>query len=361
MPDGPKRADASVPTRRLRSQWLNGTDARRPEQVVARFGAMQAQEFEPAKWGIGQRMGSAATDADVERAFTSGEILRTHVMRPTWHFVARDDIRWLLALTAPRVHRIVAGYCRRVGLAQRTLVRSASIFEKALQNGQHLTRTELREQLRREKIVASGVPLAFLTIYAELEAIICSGPRRGRQFTYALVAERAPRARMMARDEALAELCRRFFASHGPATARDFSWWSGLTVTEAKRGLDMIKANREEIGGLVYWTAADGNDVRERRALLHLLPIYDEYFVAYRDRAAVPHITREHASWAGTFQHMLVIAGQAAGIWTPVPAKGSVAVRPLRRLTTHERAELAAAVRRYGEFRGINTLTFRCL
>ncbi len=290
----PKNARANtdaraVVERRLVNQRITGPGHRGPAEVVAWCGALQAQEYEPAQWGIGLRMTEGTTQAEVERAFTAGEILRTHVMRPTWHFVARDDIRWLLDLTAPRVHRIIASYCRRMEVDSRTLVRAADIFGRALSDHREMTRQELREALRHRHIDVAGVRLAFLTIYAELEGVICSGPRRGKQFTYALLAERAPTTRRMDRDQALAELGARFFASHGPATIRDFVWWSGLTTADARRALDMNKARREEIAGTVYWTLPQRPPRTRRDHLVHLLPIYDEYLVAYRDRTAVPH------------------------------------------------------------------------
>lgn len=344
----------SIAERRLFNQRITGPLLRGPADVVRWCGAVQAQEYEPAKWALGLRIRDGASADDVERAFTRGEILRTHVMRPTWHFVARDDIRWVLDLTAPRVHRILASYCRRTELEPRTLQRAAAIFEAALRDHRCLTRTELREQLQRSGILAAGVRLAFLTMYAELEGVICSGPRRGRQFTYALVAERAPEAIRLDRDDALARLTTRYFSSHGPATIRDFVWWSGLTSADARRGLDMIRARCEENDGLLYWSARSAPRPQARTNRVHLLPIYDEYLVAYRDRKAVPYGSAKPIGAIGprTYAHTLVIDGQIAGTWRPSPAGDDVVAKPVRRLTERERTALAAAAKKYGRFRG---------
>jgi Winged helix DNA-binding domain len=348
---------AAIAERRLQNQCITRTAHRRPADVVAWLGAMQAQEFEAAKWGIGLRMTDGVVDADVERAFEQGAILRTHLMRPTWHFVSASDIRWLLELTGPRVQRIVASYNRREELDARTLIRGTVIIERALRDRRYLTRAEMGDELRRAKLVVKGMRLALLTIHAELEGVICSGPRHGKQFTYALVEERAPRARRMKRDEALAELCRRYFTSHGPATIRDFVWWSGLTASDAKRGLEINRARREDVDGTVYWTVSVEHSGRERERPAQLLPIYDEYLVAYRDREAVPHgpsVVRSASRGSVTFQHALVVAGEVVGTWRRDQNPRAVSIRAalLRPLTARERRALAHAVDRYQTFLG---------
>jgi len=301
------------------------------------------------------RLHRTAADAEIEQAFNDGRILRTHVMRPTWHFVTQADIRWLLELTAPRVHRVLSSYTRRQELDTATLVRGTTIFERALRDRHYLTRAELGERLRNAGLTLSGIRLALVTMYAELEAVICSGPRRGKQFTYALVSERAPRAEKLSRDEALALLTRRYFGSHGPATIRDFVWWSGLTTADARRGLEINEARREEMGGLTYWSIGPQPRVGTTVPIALLLPIYDEYLVAYRDRAAVPHVSsavRASSREPVTSQHPMVIAGQVAGTWrTKQDSRGTlIDLIPLRRLTAREQRAVAEAVDRYARF-----------
>ena len=188
-----------IAAQRLRNQYLTRTGFRESGDVVAWFGAVQAQEFEPAKWGLRLRMKNRPISGEIQRAFDQGSILRTHVMRPTWHFVTPADIRWLLELTGPRVQRLMATYDRQLGLDQRTLLRSTGLIEAALGDRHYLTRAELGERLRRAGLTLDGVRLAHAAMYAELEGVICSGPRRGKQSTYALIAERAPAAVSLSR------------------------------------------------------------------------------------------------------------------------------------------------------------------
>jgi hypothetical protein len=181
-------------------------------------------------------------------------------------------------------------YNRQLGLDARALVRASAIIERAIGDEQFLTRRELGERLQRRRLTLDGIRLALMTMHAELEGIICSGPRRGKRSTYALVAERAPKAKRLSRDEALATLAKRFFRSHGPATVRDFVWWSGLTKADAKRALEMNRARKQEVDGRTYWTLGQTTPPRRvHETAAHLLPIYDEFLVAYRDREAVPH------------------------------------------------------------------------
>ena len=341
---------------RLRNQSITRPRLRDAADVVSWLGAVQAQEFEPAKWGLGLRI-PGSVEPEIERAFEAGRILRTHVLRPTWHFVTPADIRWLLELTGPRVLRLMRGHDRLLELDEKTIARGLGVIERALSGRQYLTRRELGAQLGRHRLVMSGSRLANLVMHAELEGLICSGPRKGKQSTYALIAERAPKARRLSRDEALAELTRRFFQSHGPATPRDFSWWSGLTIADAKRGLDMNGGRGEDVGDLCYWCVGRPGARSAPDVGAHLLPIYDEYLVSYRDRVAVPHgpSTIPSGRTSVTFQHAIVIAGQVAGTWRHATRTASaVGVRGalLRPITKRERRALDDAARRYERFVG---------
>jgi len=346
---------SAIATQRLHNQLLTRAGLRRPEDVIKWLGAVQAQEYEPAKWALGIRMHDGAVDDLVERAFADGRILRTHVMRPTWHFVTPEDIRWLTELTGPRIQRLMSTYHRQLELDSGLLVRGAKIIERVLRDRTHLTRNELAERLKRANLSFAGIRLAHLAMYAELEGVMCSGPRRGKQFTYALVAERAPQALRLSREEALATLARRYFISHGPATIRDFVWWSGLTTADAKRGLEMNDARRLEIDGHAYWTIGAAPRQTQRGRRVHLLPIYDEYFVAYRDRDAVPHGSSLVLAAGGNrviFRHSLVVSGQIAGTWRTKRQTKTVVVDAfmLRRLTAPERRGLLEAVDHYQRF-----------
>jgi winged helix DNA-binding protein len=339
-----------VGDQRLRNQHITRPGSPHPEDIVAWLGAMQAQEYGPAKWGLALRSPPGATDAAVEQAFAEGRILRTHVLRPTWHFVTPADIRWMLELTGPEVRRRMAPYDRLLRLDASVMTRAAGVIERALGDSQYLTRREIGALLERAGLPGRSSELAHVMMYAELEGLICSGPRRGRQFTYALLADRAPAAPRLSRDEALAELARRYFRSHGPATLRDFVWWSGLKTTDAKRGLEMSQARSREVDGLKYWTLGPAPRTPSRRKPeVHLLPIYDEYLVAYRDHHAVPR----PAYVLGSFQHALVIGGQVAGSWRAIPGSTTVGLEPARRLTPGERRAVTQAATRYGRFLGL--------
>ena len=343
-----------IARRRLSNQRLAGKAHRRPEEVVAWQGAVQAQEYPAARWGLALRTSKGTADAEVARAVDEGRILRTHVLRPTWHFVTPGDIKWMLELTAPRVRQRMATYAKNLGLTPATISRALPVFERALGGGRHLTRTELGQRLAQERIIATGITLAILTMYAELEGLICSGAYRGSKLTYALLAERAPQARTMPRDEALAELTRRYFASHGPATIRDFVWWSGLTTADAKRGLEMTGAHHEIVGGVTYSSVTrQAGRASPRAASVHMLPVYDEYLVAYRDREAVPHAwVRPSGKKPVMFQHAIVANGQVAGTWRTVQSRSGVVVEiaPLRRFTAAERQSLSDRAVEYGRF-----------
>jgi hypothetical protein len=319
------------------------------ENVVAWLGAVQAQEYGPAKWGLALRSPGSSTDAAIERAIDQGRILRTHVLRPTWHFVSAADIQWMLELTAPQVHRRMSTYDRQLGLDAGIMTRATGVIERALGENRYLTRRELGSHLQRSRLPSKTMELAHIAMHAELEGVICSGPRRGKQSTYALLSDRAPSARRLQTDEALAELTRRYFRSHGPATIRDFVWWSGLRTADARRGLEMNRARPREVDGLRYWTIGrDSGSARRPKTNIHLLPIYDEYLVAYRDHRVVPR----PAYAIGNLLHALVIGGQVAGTWRTIPDdRGFVIdVRTLRRLTAGERRGLAQAVARYRRF-----------
>jgi Winged helix DNA-binding domain len=346
---------------RLHNQHLTKSFTGKAADLVAAFAAVQSQEFALAKWGLGLRLRGDRDDEGIETAFTRGHILRTHIMRPTWHFVAPRDITWMLELTAPRVLAATASYFRRGELDSRTLTRATAIVERALSGGNYLTRPELRAVLGRSRIKLSAQQVAFLSLYGELHGVICSGPRRGRHFTYALLSERLSATKTLVvkrdRDEAIAELTQRFIVCHGPATVRDFIWWSGLKAGDARRGLEMIGAKRLEVDGLNYWYVRDLDATRPSTSV-QLLPIYDEYLVAYRDRAVVPFgPTRVSANADGPvlFRNALVIDGQIAGTWRTERNQSTLALtitplRPLRKLELQGIEEEAA---RFGRFSGV--------
>jgi hypothetical protein len=344
--------------RRIHTQWLARPTPQTPEAVVHWLGAVQSQDYSGAKWAIGQRAADL-TDATVDAAFDEGRLLRTHIMRPTWHFVTPSDIRSMLLLTGPRVHTLNAFYYRLAGLDAGSFTRSRKVLERALRDGRHKTRVELGAELTKAGLRLEGQGLAYVMMQAELDGLICSGPRRGKQFTYALLEERAQAVEACSREEALAALTMRYFRGHGPATVRDYVWWSGLTVREARAGLAMTASavRRESINGLEYWSVPGPASRKVPAPMLYLLPNYDEALIAYKDRGVVSHepTTPGPARVPTTFAHHLIIDGRVAGAWRRTLRKKSVEVevRASRTLNAAEVRALSAAVEHYGAFLGL--------
>jgi hypothetical protein len=353
-----------IAVHRLRAQRLLGHPFSTPVEAVRWLGAVQSQDYSAAKWGLAQRT-AGATDAALDRLFDEGALLRTHVMRPTWHFVLPEDIRWLQELTSPRLLAGLAGRYRQLGLDSRTRARAAELFGAALSGGHSLTRAELGDVLRAHGISPDGQRAAHLLGSAEIEGVIISGPRRGKQFTFALLDERAPEARRLERDEALAELTRRYFQSHGPAQIRDFGWWSGLTVADIKRGLAAVGSalQRETIEGNDHWFDPRFTVRRRPPPTAHLLANFDEYTVAYRDRGALIHpqvrfdptffaYYRDAAPEGGILSNVVTIGGLVRGAWRRTLAAKAVQVevRLLGPLDSAERAAVEEAAARFGRF-----------
>ncbi len=322
---------------------------------------MQAQDYGAAKWGIGLR-GHGLVDADVERAFDAGEIIRTHVLRPTWHFVAPGDLRWLLQLTAPRVQQVNGSYYRQAGIDRREIRRSTVLIENALRDGNYRTRAELGSALQRGRIdTSNGTRLGYLLMRAELDGLVCSGPLREKQHTYALVEERVRGGAMPTRDEGLHELAWRYVTTRGPVTAHDFGWFATLTIAEARRGLESLDrgVERVSLGGRDYWSAESDHPVAAARAQVsrtaHLLPNYDEYFIGYRDRGAfLERVKAERLPMPtpALERHVIALGGQLVGGWRRTLSGGSVAVELaiVAKLARQEHQAIVRAVSAYGEF-----------
>lgn len=340
---------------RLHHQHISTPADTTPAGMVRWLGAVQSQDYAGAKWGLGLRL-IAATDVSLEQAFTDGSILRTHVLRPTWHFVAPDDIRWLLALTAPRVRARMSTNDKKIGV-DRDLIRQAeTCIEHALRDGQAKTREELRDALEFAGVaVGSGQRLAHLVMHAELDGLIISGPRQGKQFTYMLLDERTPGGKRLAKEEALAELAQRYMRSRGPATARDFSWWSGLSLGECRAGLE--SARGELIQNGEYWLAVSNAPVPASAGeTTHLLSIFDEYFSAYRDRSALvePGFADALRTYGAATVNVIVLEGRAVGFWRREERAMEVRItlQPYRKLEKGELEAVHAAGERYAAFWG---------
>ena len=310
---------AEIRLRRLVNQQIAKTKFTKPEEIVHWMGAMQAQDFGMAKWAIGLRL-PGSKEKQVEEAFNQGRILRTHLLRPTWHFVTPADIRWLLQLTAPKILARSRYYLDKAELDQKTLKRTNDLLAKGLEGGQHKTRTELQQVLSRNKIKASGLRLAYIMMAAELDGVVCSGPRLGNQFSYALLEERAPAVEHINNKEALGKLMNRFFESRGPATLHDFTYWSNLNMKEAREGLALldkkfvsVKENSQEYIFIPIELKKD-KDAK----LNFLMPDYDEYGMSYKDRSFMmdKKVINYQVKDNARLPHFIIMNGAVAGTWT---------------------------------------------
>jgi hypothetical protein len=349
----------SIAERRLLAQRLAGSPFDDATAVVRHLLAVQSQDYPGAKWALAQRL-PPTTDAAIDAAFDAGRILRTHVLRPTWHFVDPSDLRWLLALTAPRVHAANAYQYRRLGIDRDVAVRSRAVIASALAGGRSMTRDELAGALEAAGVLGSRLRLGYLISDAELEGVVCSGPRHGKRQTYALLEERVPPSSPRERDESLAELARRYVTGHGPAQAADLAWWSGLTVAEARRALELAAPPlaTEVVEGRTFWfhSACPSTIATPSRPTVNLLPNYDELLVAFRDRtdAFDPRLSADARIPQVILGHSVVRDGLVVGSWRRVEADGGVTVEITLRvsLSDAERMALESQARRLEAFLG---------
>ncbi len=358
MPRTLHRTTTDLPGWRLGVQNITRHPCTTAAELVASLVAVQAQDYAASKWALGLRLPEgAATDASVEDALDEGSVLRTHVFRSTWQLVAPADIRWLLALVAPRVISRSARRDRELELDDATFKKSNRTLRKAVRGGRHRTRAELGVALADAGIDPSEQRLPHLLARAELAGVLCSGARRGKQTTWALLDERAANARApLVRDEALAELALRYFRSRGPATLEDLVWWSGLTTTELRGGLLSVASSlyREVLDGKEYWRSDEPVAPRGARGA-YLLPAFDEYLVAYKDRAAVldPQHGKRHNAGGGMLNPCVIVDGRVIGTWRRTLSRRSVRV-DIDYFSTTPKGTMArdvkTAVARYGEF-----------
>jgi hypothetical protein len=311
---------SEIAKHRLVNQQLVKTSFKTAVEMVAWFGAVQAQEYAQTKWSLGLRL-PHLKDNDIEKDFKEGKILRTHFLRPTWHFVAAKDIRWMLMLTASRVHGVNSYMYRKLELTAAIFKRCNNILIKTLRGHKQLTRDSINKEFKKNKIEAEGHRLSYIMMQAELDGIICSGARQGNQFTYSLLEERVPEFKSKNRVEALAELTKRYFTSRGPATIKDFSTWSGLALTDCKNGIEMVKSlfYREVIANREYFFPPGISLHKNQFQKIHLLPIYDEFIMGYKDRSSIMLFKTKNApASAFRYDNMIIFDGQIIGTWKRV-------------------------------------------
>ncbi|HEY7566202.1 MAG TPA: winged helix DNA-binding domain-containing protein [Gemmatimonadaceae bacterium] len=356
-----KLAADELPKRRLRNQLISNRTFDDPGDVVRWFGAMQAQDYVAALWGVGLRT-KAADEVAIERAIAQRTIVRTWPMRGTLHFVSPNDIRWMLELLTPRVVRGTAARYRQLELDEKVFALSARVIVRALEGGRQLSRRALYEALAVSRIDTGNNRGLHIIGHLSQSGLLCFGPRAPKQPTIVLLEEWIPNARRLDRDAAIVELTQRYFTSHGPATVHDFAWWSGLTLAEIQVGLEGAASvlEQEVIEGQTYWSAGESARERSRSATTaYLLPSFDEYTVAYRDRSAVlntRHAKRVNAG-GGIFNPIVVVDGQVRATWKRTISRDSVTVTvtPFERLSAAQRDAIDRAAVRYGKFLGLET------
>ncbi|HEX9986005.1 MAG TPA: winged helix DNA-binding domain-containing protein [Thermoanaerobaculia bacterium] len=351
----------SIAQRRLHSQLLAaGGDS--PHEVVAHLGAVQAQDYLGALWAVGARTRKPVLEGDVERALAERTIVRCWPMRGTLHFVAAEDARWMLDLLAPRVlarHR--ARLERDFELDPATLRRCRKLVERALRGGKARTRPELYALFEDAGIATAASRGLHILFTLAHERVVCFGARRGKQPTFVLFDEWLPSAPSKTREEALEEVARRYFNGHGPATVADFVWWSGLTVKEANEAIALSSLTEEVIDGQTLWSGrASAGKPKER---VHLLPPFDEYTVAYKDRSAVldAAFARNVNAGGGMINAIVVVDGIVAGNWKRTLKGRSVeiAVAPFRELSARETKAIEQEAERFSRFLGCESTVVR--
>jgi len=345
-----------------------GSRLKLPAEAVRWMVALQAQDFSMARWAVGVRV-PGSTDRAVLAAVNDGSLVRMHLLRPTWHLAAAEDARWLLDLTAPQIRTRLAYRDRQLELTEALYVRCNRLLERALRDGVHLSRPEIVQRLK-----AAGIPVdenrsSHLLLRAELDGVISSGACRNTVPTYALLDERVPTGKPVAREEALARLALRYFQSRGPATVEDFAWWSGLSAGDARLAVESTRRSldEEERGPLTFLAGALGPTrlpADRQGGAVHLLPAYDEFTISYADREAV--LARVHVSTAisgnGIFYPTVVSGGLVVGLWKRLASGASTAVeaRVFGRQSAAVRAGVARAVKRLADFWGTETtLSYR--
>lgn len=303
---------------RLKNQQVTEPAFNSAGELVSWMGAMQAQDFSMAKWAVGLRV-PGATEKSIDDAINRGEIIRTHALRPTWHFVSPLDIHWMLDLSAHRIKAAMRTMDKRFGLDDAVFRKTNDIIAKALTQHHDLSREAIIAQLVAHNIPTSENRVSHILVRAEMDRIICSGSSQGNKQSYALFPERAPLTSALNRDEALAKLAFTYFNSHGPATLQDFNWWSGLTAGEAKHALQMVKHLfvSETSGDKTYWFTDGIAPKQNHDNRTFMLPAYDEYIISYRDRTAAL-ISENHSkavSNNGVFRPVIVTHGKVTGTW----------------------------------------------
>jgi hypothetical protein len=314
---------------RLISQKITAPIYGNAKDVVTCMGAMQAQDYSMAKWAIGVRL-NGSTDKSIQASLDKGEILRIHLLRPTWHFVAAEDIYWMLQLSSHKIRSSLKTRHKELELSEPVHKKTRKIIEKMLSGGASLTRDELAIEFQKAGIRTDENRLSHILFRAEMDGIVCSGPMKEKKLTYSLLGERVPQKRELSRDEALAELAKRYFHSRCPATIHDFIWWSNLSLSEARKAIDLVKPLFifESFDSAEYLLPNSFSGALTKNNSVHLLPAFDEFLISYRDRSC--SLSKVHnkktISDNGIFYPIIVVNGQVSGVWKRTTQKNKIII-----------------------------------
>ena len=349
---------SDVGHRRLVSQRIAGERFSHPAAVVRWMGAMQAQDYQQALWAIALRT-AGATVADVEAAIADREIVQTWLMRGTLHFVAAENAKWMLELLTPRIVASAKTRQRQLDLDERILERCRELLGEALHGGRRVTRSGAMHLLEDAGISPKGQRGYHILAHLAQTGLICLGPLQGKEQTFVLLDEWAPAARRLSRADALAELAGCYFASHGPATVQDFAGWAGLTLADARAGIEAASPSihSEERAGSVYWSGIGTSQPHNKTldsSSVYLLPGFDEYLLGYKDRGdvlAVEHANKVAPGGNGVFFPIIVVGGQIVGTWKRTLKKRGVSIllRPFFSGAV-TKARVAEAAERFSDY-----------
>jgi hypothetical protein len=303
---------------RLLSHHIAKPEFDNPQHLVSHMGAMQAQDYPMVKWAIAMRLKSKKI-SKIDDAINEGKILRTHIMRPTWHFVSSEDICWMTELSKSRIKAANESRGRILEITEKMYTKVNNLFGNILRDNHHLTKQEICKEIENIGIQLNQTRLNRFLIKAEYDGLICSGQDRKGKPTYALLSERVACRSVFHRDEALAKLCGMYFRSHSPATMEDFAWWSGMSAGDAKKAIDFIKADLTEdnINGRKFYIHSKCKVAGSSSGIVKLLAPFDEYLISYKDRSDVlsPHHYPKAFTRYGIFFPVILYDGKVIGNW----------------------------------------------
>lgn len=362
---------ASLLAQRLNAQLLTDHDIQTPQALVQKMGAMQAQHFEMVHWAIGMRLqpgqgqgngqlankhkNASMTQKEIQLAINKGEIVRTHALRPTWHFLAGEDLLWILALTGPAIKKVIFSRDKHLGIIEKEYAQSDKVIHRILDDQAYLTRQELIAGLVEAGLTMDEYRSNHYIMHAELNGIICGGPVKNGKHSYSL----SENALGKCYDKAIRlknkfqgasgvyELARRYFSTRGPASLQDFSWWSGLSLTAIKKAVsgfgDALEKRTIEQGDFYHLAATKRLLTPKENDWINgvqLLPAFDEYLISYKDRTHLLDNTfrSEIITSNGLFRPAIIARGKVIGGWQQLKGKNGLQIQ-LTSFETLKKAE----------------------